>query len=125
MGSIVPQDDVQVAGTFAVNDWDAPSATVGVRGEIISAGTAPMVSTTLVVYAFPEDAVAVIVQAPPAATEAVKRPPAVMLPQLAAQVTGALAVNCCVRPSAVLALAGEMVMGEVTVAVVDAELAAP
>jgi hypothetical protein len=43
-----------------------------------------------------------------------------MVPQDEAQVTAVLAVNCCVVPSPVVALAGVIAMGEATVAVVDA-----
>jgi hypothetical protein len=39
---------------------------------------------------------ALMVQVTPGALEAVKSPPVVILPQVADQVTGMLAVNCCV-----------------------------
>jgi hypothetical protein len=41
-------------------------------------------------------------------------------PQDALHVTGMLAVNCCVCPCTVLAVAGVMVMGEVTFTPVEA-----
>ena len=51
---------------------------------------------------------------------AVKSPEELMLPQEVAQLTGRLAVNCCVNPGAVVALVGETVSGLVMVATVDA-----
>ena len=96
LATMLPQLAVHVATTLAVNVCAAPSLTVGADGVISTAGAAPMVSTTLAVYALPDDAVAVIVQAVPGADVAVNRPPAVMLPQDAAHLTVELAVNCCV-----------------------------
>lgn len=64
-------------------------------------------------------------QTAPGEADAVKRPLAVMLPQEAVQVAPILAVNCCVRPCCVFALAGEITSGEVMVAVVDALLPLP
>jgi hypothetical protein len=43
-----------------------------------------------------------------------------MLPHEAAQFTAALALNCCVVPAGVAALAGVIARGVVTVTVVDA-----
>ncbi len=111
--------------TFAVKGCTAPSVNVGADGVITTAGAVPMVSTALVVYALPEDAVAVIVQALPAAAVAVNRPPEVILPHDAAHLTAELAVNCCVCPCKVAALAGVIVIGELIVAVVDAEAPPP
>jgi hypothetical protein len=68
------------------------------------------------VYAGPLDAVAVMVQLPVLAG-AVKSPVPSIEPQEAAQVTGWLAENCCVRFTAVVAEEGVIVIGEVTVAV--------
>jgi hypothetical protein len=65
-------------------------------------------------------AVAVMVQLVPTGDEAVNSPLDVMLPQLAAQVEARFAVNCCVVPCGVEAVAGVTVSGSVTVAVVDA-----
>src|SRR5579863_2363993 len=45
-----------------------------------------------------------------------------MLPHEAAQLTVAFALNCCVRPALVAALAGVITRGEVTVTAVDAIL---
>jgi hypothetical protein len=56
-----------------------------------------------------------MVQLEPTAALAVNRPPVVMDPHLAVQVTGALAVNCWVFPCGVLAETGDMVMGETIV----------
>jgi|SRR5579863_1680802 len=93
---------------------------VGLAGEIVSAGAAPIASTTFVVYAVPDKAVAVILQELPCAAEAVKRPDELMMPQDTDHETGELAVNCCVCPCGVLALAGVIAMGDTTVAVVAA-----
>jgi len=117
---IVPQDEVQVAVTLAVNCCWAASVMVGLNGAIVSVGAAPTVSTTLDVYAVPLDAVAVILQALPCVVGAVNSPVPEMLPHEAAQVTAVLAVNCCVCPAGVLALAGEITMGDVTFATVEA-----
>jgi hypothetical protein len=56
----------------------------------------------------------------PCVAEAVNTPFALMLPHDAAQVTAALAVNCCVWPWPVDAVAGVIVNGDRTVAVVEA-----
>ena len=66
-----------------------------------------------------------MVQMLPCGTDAVNRPFASMLPQDAVQITGTLAVNCCVCPCAVVALEGVMTTGEVMVAVVAAILPLP
>jgi hypothetical protein len=113
---MLPQEATHVAATLAVNCCCAPSASVGLVGEMVKAGAGPTVSTAFAVYAVPVAAVAVILQTLPWAGEAVKRPLAVMLPQEAAQVTFELAVNCCVCPWPVVALAGEITMGDVTFA---------
>ena len=62
-----------------------------------------------------------MVQLLPTGALAVKRPVEEMVPHLvAAHVTGTPAVNCCVPFCGVLGPAGEMVMGETTLMVVDA-----
>jgi hypothetical protein len=55
------------------------------------------------------------VQKVPTDPEAVKRPPAVIEPQAAIQVTGTLAANCCVIPKGVVADTGVITIGETTV----------
>ena len=54
----------------------------------------------------------------PCVAEAVKSPAALILPHEADHVTALFAVNCCVCPCAVTALAGVMVIGELMLAVV-------
>jgi hypothetical protein len=56
----------------------------------------------------------------PAEPLAVKSPVEVIEPQLEVHNTGTFAVNCCVRPCGVVAEFGVIVIGEVTVAVVEA-----
>lgn len=51
----------------------------------------------------------------PIAAVAVKRPPGVIVPHFATQVTGMEAVNCCVDPSGVVAATGVMMIGDTTV----------
>jgi hypothetical protein len=51
----------------------------------------------------------------PIAAVAVKRPPDVIVPHFATQVTGTEAVNCCVDPSGVVAATGVMTIGDTTV----------
>jgi hypothetical protein len=66
-------------------------------------------------------AVAVMLQTVPCAAEAVNRPEVAFIPaQEDAHVAGMFAVNCCVCPLTVVALAGVMVSGEVTVTVAEA-----
>jgi hypothetical protein len=117
---MVPQEAVQVAATLAVNCCWAASVMVGLRGEMVSVGAAPTVSSAFAVYGVPEEAVAVILQALPCVADAVNSPVALMLPHDAAHVTGEFAVNCCVCPVGVLTLAGVIVIGEFTVATVEA-----
>jgi hypothetical protein len=50
----------------------------------------------------------------PTAAVAVNSPEAVIDPHAAVQVTGALAVNCCVWPCGVVADTGVITMGETT-----------
>ena len=118
--SMVPQDEVQVAATLAVNCCWAASVMVGLRGEMVSVGAAPTVSSAAAVYGVPVEAVAVILQVLPCVADAVNNPVALMLPHDAAQVTGEFAVNCCVCPEGVLALEGVITIGELTVATVEA-----
>ena len=60
-------------------------------------------------------AIASIVQLVPTVALALYRPVVEMEPHLALHVTGMLAVNCCVFPCGVLADAGVIVIGDVTV----------
>ena len=62
-----------------------------------------------------------MVQLEPTVPLAVKNPDALMLPQLAVQFTGALAVNCWVWPCAVFAETGVMIMGETSVMLAAAD----
>jgi len=103
-----------------VNCWVAFSVTVVVCGEIVSAAAAPMVSDAIAVYAVPLAAVAVMVHTLPWVAGAVNNPAAVMLPHEATQLTAVLAVNCCVWPWGVVAVAGLIVNGDLMVAAVDA-----
>jgi len=59
-------------------------------------------------------AIASMVQLDPTVPLAVKRPAALMVPHFAVQLTGILAVNCCVLPCAVLADTGVMTMADTT-----------
>jgi len=118
---IEPQDAVQVEGVLEVNCCCVPAGNVGLSGEMVSADAAPMVSTAVAVYAVPLDAMALMVHALPDVADAVNSPAALMLPQVADQLTAVLAENCCVCPCAVTALDGEIVIGEVTVAKVEVE----
>jgi hypothetical protein len=62
-----------------------------------------------------------MLQTVPCAAEAVKSPEVAFIPaQEDAHVTGMFAVNCCVCPLTVVALAGVMVSGEVTVTAAEA-----
>jgi hypothetical protein len=70
-------------------------------------------------------AVAVMVQTDPCAADAVKRPEDLMLPHEDVQTAGRFELNCWVCPEAVIALAGEMVSGEVMVTVAEALLPIP
>jgi hypothetical protein len=63
-----------------------------------------------------------MVQELPDLTEAVNKPDVLTLPHDADQVTAALALNCCVIPAGVAALAGVITNGVVTVAVVEARM---
>ena len=114
---MVPQDAVKVAGSLAVNCWVAFSATLTWVGETVMGTAAATVSFAVLVYAGLPVAIAVMVQIVPWSTDALKRPVVLMLPQEAVQTTDMLAVNCCVCPEGVEALAGEIVRGEVTVTV--------
>ena len=118
--SIVPHDAVNVADWLVVNCWVAFSLSVGLSGDSVNAGAAPIVSAAVAVYAVPLAAVAVMVHTLPCVAEAVNKPFASMLPHEAAQVTEALAVNCSVWPWPVVALAGVIVNGDGMVAVVEA-----
>jgi len=118
---IDPQVAVQVAVTLEVNCCCVPAGNVGLSGEMVSADAAPMVSTAVAVYAVPLDAMALMVQALPGVADAVNRPAVLMLPQVADQLTAVFAENCCFCPCAVTALAGEIVIGDVTLANVDVE----
>lgn len=117
---IVPQEAIHVAFTLEVNCCVAFSSRLGLSGEIVKAVGAPTVSMALAVYAVPPVPVAVTVHALPCVAEAVKRPAALMVPHDADHATDMFAVNCCVWPSGVVALAGEIAIGDVTVALVDA-----
>lgn len=95
-----------------MNCWVAFSFRVGFCGEIVNAAAAPIVSAACAVYAVPLAAVAVMAHTLPCVADAVNKPFAAMLPHEAAQVTAALAVNCCVFPWAVVAVAGVIVKGD-------------
>jgi hypothetical protein len=56
-----------------------------------------------------------MVQLDPTVPLAVKRPDALMVPHFAVQVTGMLAVNCCVLPCGVLAETGVITIADTTV----------
>jgi len=117
---ILPHDAVHVAGTLAVNCCCVPAGNVGFSGVMVSAEAAPMVSSAVAVYAVPLDAVALMVHALPCVADAVNSPAELMLPQDAVQLTAIFAEDCCVWPCAVTTLAGEIISGEVMVAVVEA-----
>jgi len=85
---IDPQSAANVAGTLVVNCWVAFSVMTGVSGDKVNCAVVPMVSCAVALFAGPDVAVAVMVQTDPAAAEAVKRPAALMPPQLAVHVTG-------------------------------------
>ena len=121
LAPIDPQDAVQAEGVLEVNCCCVPAGNVGLSGEMVSADAAPMVSTAVAVYAVPLDAVALMVHALPDVPDAVNSPAVLMLPQVADQFTAVFAENCCVFPCAVAALAGEIVIGDVTVANVEVE----
>jgi len=59
-------------------------------------------------------AIASMVQLDPTVPLAVKRPAALMVPHFAVQLTGMLAVNCCVLPCGVLADTGVMTIADTT-----------
>ena len=92
---------------------------------MVKATGAPTVSAAVAVYAVPLAAVAVMVQVLPCDADAVNIPFASMTPHEAFHVTDALAVNCCVCPWPVVAVMGEMTMGEDIFAVVDATCPLP
>ncbi len=120
--SMLPQSADQVDGTlFDVNCSVAPSPRDGLPGEIVKAGAVPTVSTVVAVYAFPLEAVAVIWHMVPVLIGAVNKPLPSMVPHEVVQFTGGVfTVNCCVCAGGVVGLAGVIVRGDVTVAVVDA-----
>ena len=74
-----------------------------------------MVSNPYTVYFTVPVAIPSMVQLVPTVPLAVYRPVELMVPHFAVQVTGMLAVNCCVCPCGVFADGGVIVMGEVTV----------
>src|ERR1700692_2767189 len=78
----------------------------------------PIVSDAKAVYAGVPVAIASMVHFDPALALAVNNPAVLIDPHDALHVTAAFAVNCCVCPCAVAAVAGVIVMGEVTAAVV-------
>jgi hypothetical protein len=122
LASMLPQEVTQVAATFDVNCLLAPSLKVGDKGEIVKVGGGPTVSFALAVYAGPLVATTLMLQMLPWVADAVNKPDALMLPQEAVHVAGMFAVNCCVSPRAVVALAGVTTNGETIPAVVDALL---
>lgn len=117
--SMLPQVAAKVAGRLVVNCCVAFSLKLGLSGDRVNAGGAPMTSCAVAVYAVPLAAVAVMVQVLPCDADAVNIPFALMTPHEAFHVTDALAVNCCVCPWPVVAVMGEMTRGEGIVAVVE------
>jgi len=92
----VPHVAAKIAAALAVNCCVVPTVRLGLTGEIenVLVDGGPILSYPYTVYFGPELAVPWTVQYLPAGALAVKRPPAVMEPQAAVHVTGALAVNC-------------------------------
>jgi hypothetical protein len=103
---MLPHDAAQVEARFAVNCCVAPCGVDAVAGVTVSGSVT--VAVVDAVWPLPSVAVAVMVQEP-GAIGAVKRPALLMLPQLAAHVAPALAVNCWVEPSLSVGFKGEMV----------------
>jgi len=117
-----PQPADHVALALAVNCCEAASLTVAELGEMIKAFIGAIVSRAVAVYAVPLAAVAWIEQTAPGVPDAVNNPALDIDPHDANQVTGALAVNCWVEFWLVAALAGVIVMGELTVTAAEAAL---
>ena len=85
---MVPQDAVNVAAALPANCCVAFSATVGFSGAIVNGPAVPTVSVAVAWATGPEVVVAVIVQTLPTEAEAVNKPPELMVPHEADQVTG-------------------------------------
>jgi hypothetical protein len=117
-----PHEAAHVALALAVNCCVAFSLMVCVAlGEIVNV-FGPMVSIAVAAYAVPLAAVAVIEQTAPGAPDAVNNPALDIDPHDADQVTAALAVNCWVEYWLVVALAGVIIMGVLTVTAAEAAL---
>jgi hypothetical protein len=112
---MVPHDALYIGVPLVLNCTVVASCAVGLKGEIANAVGAEILS--LPNTANFGDAVATpsMVQDDPMAAVAVNRPPAVIAPHLALQVTGTEAVNCCVFPSVVVADSGVITIGETMV----------
>jgi hypothetical protein len=103
---ILPHDAAQLTAMLAVNCCVAPCGVEAEAGAMVNGEVT--VAVVDAVWPLPSVAVAVMVQEP-GAIGAVKRPALLMLPQLAAHVAAALAVNCWVAPSLSVGFKGEMV----------------
>lgn len=103
---MLPQEEDQVTGIFAVNCADPIACIAAVAGVMVIGDVT--VTFAVAVWPVPFVAVALIVQEP-AASGAVYKPVASTLPQVAVQLAGTLGVNCCCAPSLTVGLVGEMV----------------
>src|SRR5579863_622570 len=83
-----PHVALKAAGTLVVNCWVAFSITVGVIGDKVNCGAAPIVSFAVALSAGPLVVAPVMVHTDPGAADAVNTPAAVMLPQLALHTAG-------------------------------------
>jgi hypothetical protein len=117
---IDPQLAAHVALALAVNCCVAASLSAAELGQTVNGAT--MVSLAIAVYAVPLAAVAWIEQTAPGVPDAVNIPELKIAPHEADHVAGALAVNCWVEFWLVVALAGVIVMGELTVTAAEAAL---
>jgi len=114
--AIEPHDAAHVDGTLDVNCCCVPAGNVGLRGVMVSeVDGAAIESNPYAVYFVVPLAMASMVQFVPTVPLAVNRPVALIVPHFAVQVTGMLAVNCCVCPCGVLADTGVITMADTTV----------
>jgi hypothetical protein len=123
---------LEALATVAVNCWVAPGATLAVVGDTVTVSTGTAMVTAAVADLVLSCWLVAVTENEPAFCPAVKRPPVVMVPPVAVQVTpvfcalATVAVNCFVAPGATVVLVGEIVTDTagpdtVTVAVANAE----